>query len=263
MDFVDFEIFDEDGQRVLEIYSGATAEDIEMLNNWIGELGATCTDYVAYITSKDDENVEGWEDVDEMLDEMLTHMAECAGKIADILGCGVTNPADDHLEWWVDGCDKPLVWCEMHSSYGDCYWTEARLAGSADKPPEWSWSHSNGSATDEQTTIAYDAITGNGLLSDFSHEVWNDMVNKVLAILDYADSSWTEYDSNGNTYLSYEDTLMSDDDTQLTAERFNALRFNIGSRYSTGINPVDTGDEVYGWYFTQLTEKINEWIASI
>lgn len=250
---MDFEIFDEGLQRIIEIYSGASEEDVEKLNYWINELGLTCTNYVEWYATGT-----GWESQE----VMESYMSDCAAEIASLLSLSVTTI--DYLKWWADGwSDVPLVWCEIGGTSGDCYWAEARLAQPEGKPSLWDWNKSNGSASAEQTQLAYSAVNGNGLITDFSHEVWNDMVSKVVEILTYISSSWTEIDNTGNTYLPYEDTMMSVNDTTLTADRFNSLRFNIGSRQSTGINPVAIGDTVYGWYFTQLTDVINNWINSI
>lgn len=118
----------------------------------------------------------------------------------------------------------------------------------------WSWTSSNGSATASQTKKAYTAVDSNGKLSDFSYKVWNDMVDKVDEILDAMGYSWSSY------YCSKSNTKMSSSDKELTAERFNSLRYNIGSHYGTGIQEVDTGDIVYGDYFITLADKINDWI---
>lgn len=118
----------------------------------------------------------------------------------------------------------------------------------------WSWSASNGSASASQTKAAYSAIRNKGSLSDFSYLVWNDMVDKVKEILDATGDIWN------SRFASYSATRMSSSDKKLTATRFNSLRYNIGLRYSTGIDTVYSGDIVYGWYFTTLANCINNWI---
>lgn len=118
----------------------------------------------------------------------------------------------------------------------------------------WSWSTSNGSASALQTKAAYSAIMNKGSLSDFSYLVWNDMVDKVKEILDATGGTWD------SRFASYSATRMSFSDKKLTATRFNSLRYNIGIRYSTGIDTVYSGDIVYGWYFTTLANCINNWI---
>lgn len=121
----------------------------------------------------------------------------------------------------------------------------------------WSWKRSNGRSTVTQVTMAYAVITAQGELSQFSYIVWNDMVDKVSEILKEKNLSWS------SKYATLAATIMSEDDKVLTAARFNSLRFNIGSHYSTGINEVQPGDDVFGSYFITLGEKINAWIDSI
>lgn len=122
---------------------------------------------------------------------------------------------------------------------------------------KWSWTSSNGSATDEETQAAYYAIMKKGLTSKFSHRVWNDMVNKVKAVLDRIGNPWN------TTYATHADTLMSDSDTVLTATRFNSLRHVIGIHYSTGISEVAKGDPVLGSYFIILANSLNGWIDNV
>ena len=122
---------------------------------------------------------------------------------------------------------------------------------------KWSWTSSNGSATDEETQAAYYAIMKKGLTSKFSHRVWNDMVNKVKAVLDRIGNPWNA------TYATHADTLMSDSDTVLTATRFNSLRHVIGIYYSTGISEVAKGDPVLGSYFIILAKSLNGWIDNV
>lgn len=119
----------------------------------------------------------------------------------------------------------------------------------------WSWSNSNGSASASQTRAAYSAIQNNGSLDNFSYLVWNDMVDKVKEVLDATGDSWN------NRYASYSATKMSSSDKRLTAARFNSLRHNIGTHYSTGITDVYRGDTIYGWYFTTLANCLNSWIG--
>lgn len=122
---------------------------------------------------------------------------------------------------------------------------------------EWSWSTSNGNASTAQTKAAYSAVTSKGSTDEFSYLVWNDMVDKVYEILDATNDSWN------SKYATYAATKMSSSDKSLTAARFNSLRYNIGLRYSTGINEVAKGDTVYGWYFTTLANCINNWIGEL
>lgn len=136
--------------------------------------------------------------------------------------------------------------------------------------PFWSWENSNaidgivGDANTTQIRMAYKSITkvqGYGV-SDFSHNVWNDLVSYVRWILEETNDTWSTYENEtGKTYLDRYNTLMGNGEYTLTAEKFNALRFNIGSRASTGITDRKQGDVVYGNYFTTLTECMNRWIS--
>ena len=54
----------------------------------------------------------------------------------------------------------------------------------------WSWNTANGSATAEQTQLAYEAITGRGEISDFSYLVWNDLCKKVRAMVILSGTGW-------------------------------------------------------------------------
>lgn len=121
----------------------------------------------------------------------------------------------------------------------------------------WDWDVSNGSATAPQTQKAYNAVTGKGSCSDFSYKVWNDMCAKMMEYIEAIDSVWITADD------TYENTLMSSTDKTLTATRFNALKNNIGSRQSTGIPTVSTGDPVLGEYFVTMMDVLNDMIDEL
>lgn len=127
----------------------------------------------------------------------------------------------------------------------------------------WSWEVSNGTATDAETKLAHDAITGHGPTTDFSHKVWNDLVTKIKTVQGY----WmTETTSSGAGGLTFEKTCMDTDDATdriLTADRFNSMKYNLGRNYSTGIADVAPDDQVLGSYFITIADKLNEWIESL
>ena len=128
----------------------------------------------------------------------------------------------------------------------------------------WSWSASNGSATNYQTQAAYTAISNNGKMTNFSYLVWNDLCAKVNECIAAAGSTWwTNMGPSASATPSYDSTLMSSSDKTLTAARFNALRGNVSGRVSTGINPVSPGEKVYGSYFATLVDSLNSWIANL
>jgi hypothetical protein len=130
----------------------------------------------------------------------------------------------------------------------------------ADEPPlipTWGWAISNGSASEEQTSAAYSAVTEKTAVSNFSYLVWNDLCDKVKEILDVLNLAWDE------KYKSFDETKMTSDDRTLTDSRFNSLRYNVGSHYSTDIDEVISGDPVLGSYFTTIADCINGWIDTL
>ena len=122
---------------------------------------------------------------------------------------------------------------------------------------KWDWYSSNGSASANVTLNSYYALNKDNPTSDFSHLVWNDMVDKVMRIIESTGNTWW------SEYSSYYDTKMHSKPYELTADMFNSLRYNIGARYSTRINEVSPGDCVYADYFITLTNCMNEWIDTL
>ena len=123
----------------------------------------------------------------------------------------------------------------------------------------WSWTSSNGEATRTQTQNAYKVLTGDLEASNFSHYVWNDLVAKVLEMREAKGHTW---DTGGGQYLSASRCRVAAGDS-LSAEIYNAVRYNIGSELSTGIYDQDPGDEITGYKIDHLTEVLNEIIAGL
>ena len=122
---------------------------------------------------------------------------------------------------------------------------------------KWSWTASNGNASASLTQAAYSAVANKTAVTNFSYLVWNDLCDKVKEILDATGGSWD------STYATYANTKMASSNKTLTATKFNSLRYNIGSHYSTGITEVYTNDDVLGSYFTKLASCINGWIDTL
>lgn len=130
--------------------------------------------------------------------------------------------------------------------------------------PLWSWDKKNNDsaygATDEDTKDAFNAVSENGEISNFSYLVWNDMVYKVYDIIEAIGGLWQ------TLYALTNDTAMKSSDKVLTAVRFNSLIYNI-EFHCGGINinipSVSQGDKVYGRYFLRIAECINDWIGLI
>lgn len=131
---------------------------------------------------------------------------------------------------------------------------------------KWSWTASNGTASATDTSAAYNAVKNKQSTKNFSHLVWNDMVDKVYKVIK-AYSSSAGWDSS---YASYENTKMNSSPYYLTAVKFNSLRNNIEIvggwlklGYRTDIGKVESGDYVYGEYFLTLADYINACIDKL
>ncbi len=125
--------------------------------------------------------------------------------------------------------------------------------------PRWTWNFSNGSCTATQAKAAYTAVMNKGKTSDFSYQVWNDLVNRVKLIRELRGmTAWlTSYASHGNT-------CMTSSSKTLTATRFNSLVYNLNN-LSTSIIPgsgtigyVSAGNVVYGSSFVTIATRIDQ-----
>lgn len=143
---------------------------------------------------------------------------------------------------------------------------------------KWDWEASNGSANATVTSAAYDAVLYKKSTKNFSHLVWNDMVDKVKAICDEA-VGWWDSASYGLSYANTKAVANANGEYVLTANMFNTLRNNLEiagisekvglSKIPTGTSsgkiphPVITGDTVYGHYFITLTDYMNSCIDKL
>lgn len=123
----------------------------------------------------------------------------------------------------------------------------------------WSWTRSNGAATNAQTQRAYDVLMGDSTSDNFAHEVWNDLVDKVAEMREAKGYTW---DRAGGTYPSASRCKMSAGD-RLTAAAYNGVRYNIGSVFSTGIPDQSRGDPITGYKIYHLTDILNRIIDDI
>ena len=101
------------------------------------------------------------------------------------------------------------------------------------------------------------AFNNNGNFSALTAARWNAFCDEINKVCVAAGSSWL------NNYTTLSGAKASSSGVPLTATMFNSVRFNIGSRVSTGIPEVYTGGTIYGWYFVTLQDKLNQWIASL
>ena len=145
-------------------------------------------------------------------------------------------------------------------------YTTLQIMFDADKPSDWSWTTNNSPVTtDTQTVDAFNAIMNNGYTTDFSYEVWNDLVKKTNEFLAYMQLNYAVIGDNQYGYSPYtaygemlKDAIMPYEDKTLYAQKFNILRYCIGSMVSTGLGDKTPGDPVIGNEFLILTEALNE-----
>lgn len=160
-----------------------------------------------------------------------------------------------------------FVMCQVYHEYGyllaefeGSFITTSAPTISGDT---WWWTQSNGSATVDETWLAYVAARDKRETYEFSHKVWNDIVDKTKYVI----STCYGYDWWDTWYATYEDTKMNTDnifDRTLTAVRFNSVRNNIdlaSSYIGVGVtfltNPVKKNDIVKGQYFIDLADALN------
>lgn len=177
-----------------------------------------------------------------------------AGKPKDeYVYCSDDDSGDNnnfYFEYDVIAGEKYYVWVKAYSNGS----TTLHIEPEKVTIKKWDWSISQSKASAEEVQKAYNAVLNKGYVSDFSYNVWNALVNRTKSILDTKSKSWS------SVFLDFNHTLMFSTDKTLTAQRFNSLRFNVGSNVSTGINIVNARDIVLGEYFITIASCINTWI---
>lgn len=123
----------------------------------------------------------------------------------------------------------------------------------------WSWTDSNGMATAGQTQAAYAILQGTRPADDFSHMVWNDLVDKVEEMRAALGGVW---DTVGGKYLTASACKAAAGDT-LRAAAYNSLKVNVGNIQSTGIQDVSPGDEITGYHITRVVDVLNSIIGGL
>lgn len=97
-------------------------------------------------------------------------------------------------------------------------------------------------------------------VSEVRFTEWNSLIDKIKELLDTGHyDSWLTKSSEG-AILSMKDSRIDSSNKTLTAAKFNSVRFNISSRFATGISKVSKGDPVLAEYFDTLERSINKWI---
>lgn len=108
---------------------------------------------------------------------------------------------------------------------------------------EWSW-----------TAEEYNALINKGAVSVLTCRRMNEFKEAVKLMISEKLSTSPDYD----TYIQRADKFDFSDTGTLTAEKFNGIRFCIGSVRATGITDKAKGEVVLGEYFITLAEKLNE-----
>lgn len=128
------------------------------------------------------------------------------------------------------------------------------------KPNDWVWNPIE--------LNAFNKVAGYSF-SDLTAVRWNAFIDRVIDFLKYAEkhndvvSYQTYQDHNLSSYnitLSQLATnaKVSGSGSQLTAKKFNDIRFCIGNMNPTGIGVVYSGYPVLGSYFKTLSQKLNQ-----
>ncbi len=129
-------------------------------------------------------------------------------------------------------------------------------------PERWSWSASNGNASDAQMKDAYQAITTGGRTADFATVVWDDIIDHISnQRQSWGDSAWDK------SILDITQTKMKD--AKMTAARFNSAVRNMPPvkqfawSAELGRTEIKKGDRCCGVYFIYLTDGLNHWIELV
>ena len=136
----------------------------------------------------------------------------------------------------------------------------------------WDWSQSNGNSSVEQMEAAYNALVNQGLCSDFSRLVWNDLVDATAEAISAAGLTWD------STYGNVASCKINESMGMLTASAFNAVAKNIhnfgfvswkwaksssspgyvGRNEFRGYSAYkEKSDFIYGWHIIELAAKLN------
>lgn len=108
---------------------------------------------------------------------------------------------------------------------------------------EWSW-----------TAEEYNALINKGAVSALTRSRMNELKEAVKLMISEKLSASPDYD----TYIQMADKFDFSDDGTLTAEKFNGIRFCIGSVNATEITDKAKGEAVLGEYFITLAVNLNE-----
>ena len=112
---------------------------------------------------------------------------------------------------------------------------------SQNRPTNWVW-----------TSNELGAFNNNGAITTLTYQRWNTFLDRIEEFVNYYNN---KHGTSVPSVLSYK---MTSGNKVLTATRFNGVKFSIGSMNATGITDRVSGQEVMGWYFTRLSDSLNE-----
>jgi len=142
--------------------------------------------------------------------------------------------------------------------------------------PQFSWEATTGNATAEQLQKAYAALNNKGRTEEFSHKVWNDIVDLLNQALTKSGHTW---DSKYGTLKATKITVKH---ANFKASQFNAVAYNIQKLINTNwkwnfdtsklgyigrdrfygkSEKGNNADYLYGWYILELARMLNVFIA--
>lgn len=110
---------------------------------------------------------------------------------------------------------------------------------------------------------AVQAFKHSGATTELTASEWNAFIDKISEVSSAAGyGPWLTYNGIDKNAAK---ALGAYDDAEnlryyITAQRFNAAKYNIGSKVSTGISDVKKGDTAKGEYFNTLELCLNKWI---
>ena len=150
-----------------------------------------------------------------------------------------------------------IVWMDVYDN--GSFRTEAAPLPQVEP---WDWNSSNGSASATQTRNFYQSLLGNRSADNMSHLVWNDFVDKVAEMRSALGMSWGRTDIDGTSLPSASGCKVDAGET-LSANKYNGVRYNIGSVMSSGIGKQDRGDKITGNLITILASTLNSIIETM
>lgn len=140
------------------------------------------------------------------------------------------------------GVKQPCIFNDDYSTAtAELFWRTLTIK--SEKAWEWSW-----------TAEEYNALINKGAVSVITRSRMNEFKEAVKLMLFEKLNTSPDYD----TYIQRAEKFDFTTSGTLTAEKFNGIRFCIGSVNATGITDKARGEAVLGEYFLILAEKLNE-----